>query len=154
MTAGKIAELVKGTVCGDPERTITGISGIKDAAADQLSFVGNKKYEDQLGTSAAGIVLVCKDLANASTENRTLIVCDNVDVAFAKLSAMYADEPPVYPVGIHPSAVVNPSAKMFPSVPMPWWKPEPKSATEPLSVLCAISGMMQKSARQHCFTQM
>ena len=111
-SAAQIAEITGGRICGDAERTISGIAGIKDAAADQLSFVGNKKYEDQLGTSAAGIVLVCKDLANASTENRTLIVCDNVDVAFAKLSAMYADEPPVYPVGIHPSAVVDPSAKI------------------------------------------
>ena len=112
MTAEKIADLVQGKICGDPQRTINGISGIKDAQADQLSFVGSKKYEEQLTTTAAGIILVCKDLANASTDNRTLIVCENVDIAFAKMSAMFAEEPPAFIPGIHPSAVVDPSAKI------------------------------------------
>ena len=43
MTAEKIAQIVQGSVCGDPQRVITGISGIKDAGADQLSFVSSKK---------------------------------------------------------------------------------------------------------------
>ncbi|MBE6388727.1 MAG: UDP-3-O-(3-hydroxymyristoyl)glucosamine N-acyltransferase [Lentisphaerae bacterium] len=110
MTAEKIAEFVKGTVCGDPQRVITGIAGIKEAASEHLSFVGSKKYEDQLNTTAAGIILVCKDLANVSTDGRTLIVCDNVDLAFAKLTAMFAEEPPAFVPGIHPSAVVDSSA--------------------------------------------
>ena len=62
MTAEKIAEIVQGSVCGDPQRQITGVSGIKDAAENQLSFVGNKRYEELLDSSKAGIVLVCKDL--------------------------------------------------------------------------------------------
>ncbi len=112
MTAEKIAGIVNGSVCGDPQRVITGISGIKDATIDQLSFVSNKKYEDLLASSAAGIVLVCKDLAGVSTENRSLVVCDNVDFAFAKLTALFAEEPPAFVPGIHPSAVVAPDAKI------------------------------------------
>ncbi|MBE6376690.1 MAG: UDP-3-O-(3-hydroxymyristoyl)glucosamine N-acyltransferase [Lentisphaeria bacterium] len=112
MNAEKIAEIVGGSICGDPARIINGVSGIKDAASDQLSFVGNKKYEDQLNTTNAGIILVCKDLASASTENRTLIVCENVDFAFAKITALFAEEPPAPVIGIHPAAVVDPSAKI------------------------------------------
>ncbi len=112
MTAEKIAQIVQGSVCGDPQRVITGISGIKDAGADQLSFVSSKKYEDLLASSAAGIVLVCKDLAGASTENRSLVICENVDFAFAKLTAMFAEEPPAFEPGIHPSAVVAADAKI------------------------------------------
>ena len=112
MTAEKISEIVQGSVCGDPQRVITGISGIKDANCDQLSFVGNKRYEELLDSSKAGIVLVCKDLANASTENRSLIVCENVDYAFAKLTALFAEEPPAPVRGIHPSAVVDPTAEI------------------------------------------
>jgi len=110
MSAEKIAEIVQGTICGDPQRTIDGIAGIKYAAANHLSFVGSKKYEHQLGETAAGIILICKDLAGASTENRTLIVCDNVDLAFAKMSALFAEEPPQAVPGIHPSAVIAASA--------------------------------------------
>ena len=110
LTAAKIAEIVKGQVVGDPERTITGVSGIREAKVTDLSFVGNKLYEKQLSETAAGIILVCADLANAEAENRTLIVCENVDYAFSVAVAMFAEEPPVWPVGIHPSAVVSPNA--------------------------------------------
>ena len=110
MTAEKIAEITGGTVYGDPKREINEVSGIKDAAANHLSFAGNKKYEEQLNSSAAGIVLVSKDLANVSTENRTIIVCENVDYAFAKVTALFAEEPPAPTPGIHPSAVVDPTA--------------------------------------------
>ncbi|MBR7120847.1 MAG: UDP-3-O-(3-hydroxymyristoyl)glucosamine N-acyltransferase [Lentisphaeria bacterium] len=110
MTASQIAQIIQGTVCGDPQRVITSVSGIKDAAADQLSFVGSKRYEELLASSKAGIVLVCKDLANASTDNRTLIVCENVDYAFAKVTAIFAEEPPAATPGIHPTASVAPSA--------------------------------------------
>jgi len=65
ITAAKLAELVKGRISGDPERVINGVCGIKDAGADQLSFIGNKKYEHQLETAKAGIILVCEDMANA-----------------------------------------------------------------------------------------
>ncbi len=112
MTAAAIADIVKGTIAGDPERVITGVAGIKDAAADQLSFVGSKKYEEQLKHTAAGVILVCKDLASAVSENRTLIICDNVDIAFAKVTAIFAEEPPAFVPGIHPSAVVDPAAKL------------------------------------------
>ena len=45
MSATKIAELVGGTVAGNAERIVCGVSGIRDANAEQLSFVSNKKYE-------------------------------------------------------------------------------------------------------------
>ena len=45
MTAAQIAEIVKGQIVGDPERTITGVSGIREAKSTDLSFVGNKRYE-------------------------------------------------------------------------------------------------------------
>ena len=112
LSAAEIAEITGGRLCGDGARTITGISGVKDAAANMLSFVGSKKYEEQLNNTAAGIILVCPDLANADCSNRSIIVCDNVDLSFARIAAMYAEEPPVPTPGVHPSAVVDPSAKL------------------------------------------
>ncbi len=112
LTAAEIAEITGGRLCGDADRAVTGISGVKDAAANMLSFVGSKKYEEQLNSTAAGIILVCPDLACADCSNRSIIVCDNVDLAFAKIAAMYAEEPPAPVPGVHPSAVVDPSAKL------------------------------------------
>lgn len=112
LTAAKIAEMVNGKLIGSPDRTISSVSGIRDAQSDQLSFIGNKKYQHQLESTKAGVVLVCPDLADAPAVGRTLIVCDNVDYAFAKVIAVFAEEPPKWPVGVHPSAVVSPDAKL------------------------------------------
>lgn len=112
LTAAKIAEMVNGKLIGSPDRTISSVSGIRDAQSDQLSFIGNKKYQHQLESTKAGVVLVCPDLADAPAVDRTLIVCDNVDYAFAKVIAVFAEEPPKWPVGVHSSAVVSPDAKL------------------------------------------
>lgn len=112
MTASEVAELVGGRIVGDPARAINGVEGIRNAKPEHLSFVGNKKYEDQLDGAKAGIIMVCKELGNASAEDRTLIVCENVDLAFAKVAARFAEEPPAVVVGVHPSAVVDPSAQL------------------------------------------
>ncbi len=112
LTAAKIAEMVNGKLVGSPDRTISSVSGIRDAQSDQLSFIGNKKYQHQLESTKAGVVLVCPDLADAPAVDRSLIVCDNVDYAFAKVIAVFAEEPPKWPVGVHPSAVVSPEAKL------------------------------------------
>ena len=112
LTAAKIAEMVNGKLVGSPDRTISSVSGIRDAQSDQLSFIGNKKYQHQLESTKAGVVLVCPDLADAPAVDRTLIVCENVDYAFATVIAVFAEEPPKWPVGVHPSAVVSPEAKL------------------------------------------
>ena len=112
LTAAKIAEMVNGKLVGSPDRTISSVSGIRDAQSDQLSFISNKKYQHQLESTKAGVVLVCPDLADAPAVDRTLIVCENVDYAFATVIAVFAEEPPKWPVGVHPSAVVSPEAKL------------------------------------------
>ena len=112
LTAAKIAKMVNGKLIGSPDRTISSVSGIRDAQSDQLSFIGNKKYQHQLESTKAGVVLVCPDLADAPAVDRSLIVCENVDYAFATVIAVFAEEPPKWPVGVHPSAVVSPEAKL------------------------------------------
>ena len=112
LSAKQIAEIAGGEIKGDPERIITSVAAVMDATPEQLSFVGHKRYEKQLDTTHAGVILVCPDLANASCDGRTLIVCKNVDYAFGLVLERFAEEPPKWPVGVHPSAVVSPDAKL------------------------------------------
>lgn len=111
-SAAQIAEITGGRICGDAGRSVNGISGIKDAGVDQLTFVGSKRFEEQFNNTKAGVILVCPDFADADAAERTLIVCDNVDIAFAKMAALYAEEAPAAVPGVHPSAVIDPSAKL------------------------------------------
>jgi len=112
LTAAAVAELVNGTLIGDAEKVTNGVAGVKDATAEKISFVGSKKYQHQLETTAAGIVLINEDMANAPLNGRSFVVCSNVDAAFAKVLEFFAPEPVVYAPGIHPAASVDPTAKI------------------------------------------
>ena len=112
VTAAEIAEMIKGKLVGDPARVIRSVAGIKEAKSDQLSFIGNKRYEHQFETTEAGVILVCPDLESAAGDKHTLIVTEHVDYAFAKIVALFAEEAPKFAPGVHPSAVVASDAKI------------------------------------------
>jgi len=112
ITAAEIAGMVEGEVIGDASRAVSRVASIKDAAGDSCTFVGNKKYEHWLTETKAGVVLICRDLADSPSEGRTFVVCKNCDLAFGKVIEFFAPEPIRYPAGVHPSAVVHPSVKL------------------------------------------
>ena len=110
VSAKQIAELVGGKLLGDETKMVSGVSSLKDATSEQASFVGNKKYQNQLETTKAQVVLVCEELENEPLNGRTFIVCESVDLAFSKVIMVFAPPAPEYPAGVHPSAVVSGSA--------------------------------------------
>jgi len=110
VSAKQLAELVGGKLLGDETKMVSGVSSLKDATPDQVSFVGNKKYQSQLETTKAQVVLVCEDLEDEPLNGRTFIVCESVDLAFSKVIMVFAPEAPKYPAGVHPSAVIASSA--------------------------------------------
>lgn len=111
-TAGEIAQMINGKVLGDAGRIVRRVSAMRYAQSDDLSFVGNKRYRSQLETTAAGTVLVCPELEKENYPDKTLIVCENVDLAFARIAGEFAEEPPEWEKGVHPSAVVSPAARL------------------------------------------
>ncbi len=112
LTAAQVAEMVNGEVLGNPERIVNKVASLKEADEFSCGFVGNKKYEHQLTDTKAAVVLVCKDLVNAPLNGRTHILCDSCDISFSKIIEYFAPEAVVYPVGIHPTASVHPTAKL------------------------------------------
>ncbi len=112
ITAGQIAEAVNGKVAGNPEKVVCGVASLNEAAENQTSFVGNKRYLSQLPDSKAGVILVDKKLEKQLTDGRTYVLCENVDYSFSKVIAFFAPEPVTYAPGIHPSAVVADSANI------------------------------------------
>jgi UDP-3-O-[3-hydroxymyristoyl] glucosamine N-acyltransferase len=110
INAKQLAEIVNGKIIGDGNVVVNGVSSLKDATSHSISFVGNKKYQSQLSTTKAGIVLLCLELEDEPLNGRTFIVCDNVDMAFAKAIMIFAPDAPRYSLGVHPTAVVATSA--------------------------------------------
>ena len=149
-TAKEIAEMLKGTIKGDDSVVITGVSSLKEATPSHVSFLGNKKYHPQLAPSKAGVVLLSKDLENEELpNNKTYIICNNVDLAFSDVIALFA--PPHLFLNVQSTrqqSLTRPqsSAIMFISAPMQSLTKMPQSETEVPSAQELTSVRKQKSA--------
>jgi UDP-3-O-[3-hydroxymyristoyl] glucosamine N-acyltransferase len=87
---------------------ITGVCGIEEAAAGQITFVANPKYAAAARTTKAAAVIVDdKFPALAIPTLRT----SNPYLAFSRAVALFY-EPPRYEPGVHPTAVIDSSAKV------------------------------------------
>ena len=69
---------------------IESIDTLKDATSNQLSFLDNKKYLDQLQNTNAGAVLVHKDFEQYVPENTVALVCDEPYLSLAYASKLFA----------------------------------------------------------------
>lgn len=112
--AGELAVFVEGELKGNPGITLKGAASLQDATAEQVSFLGNKQYLDQLEKSQAGVILLSAQLVNEANprEDQTIITCQNVDLAFSKAIMVFAPEPIKFAPGISDSAVVAESAEI------------------------------------------
>lgn len=103
----ELAELVGGIVDGDDQTMIRGVAGIREAEPGEITFVANPKYEEFLGVTRASAVITTKSLSAP----KPLIRIDNPYYAYLQVLNLFAADLAVrYPRGVHPSAVVDPSA--------------------------------------------
>jgi UDP-3-O-[3-hydroxymyristoyl] glucosamine N-acyltransferase len=110
-TAAVLAAHVQGTVVGDPAVELTGLAAAADAQPGELTFAEKESYFEAANLSQASAILVGSETAASA---KVLIRVSQVRVAMARLLALF-HPPPVFPAGIHPSAVVAPSARVDPS---------------------------------------
>ncbi len=87
---------------------ITGVAGIENAAPGQLTFVSNPKYNSAAKTTRASAVIVAEDFPAISTG---MLRSKNPYLAWAKAIELFY-QPPRYAPGVHPAAVVHPTAKL------------------------------------------
>jgi UDP-3-O-[3-hydroxymyristoyl] glucosamine N-acyltransferase len=89
---------------GDAALPITGVAGMEQASASELTFLANPKYAPRVKNSRAAAILASKELDGIATLVSAL---PYVDFARA-LELFYA--PPRPPAGIHPTASVAATA--------------------------------------------
>ncbi|MHB1840023.1 MAG: UDP-3-O-(3-hydroxymyristoyl)glucosamine N-acyltransferase [Acidobacteriaceae bacterium] len=114
MQLAELARRLNARLQGSPENPapetvgVTGVAGIEEAGAHQVTFVANPKYAALTKTTQAAAVLVAEDFpAIAAATLRTA----NPYLAFARAIEIFY-QPPVYPAGIHPAAIVHPTARL------------------------------------------
>jgi len=101
-----VASAVGGSVVGDPERRVTGISTLDRAGAGDLSFLSSAKYAKELVESAAGAVLVTPDLASAPGRCAHRIIVARPHEAMLALIPRFYRLPERPFTGVHPTAIV------------------------------------------------
>ncbi len=108
LNLGEVADLVGGQIVGgDKNLLVTGVAGIRDAQKGDITFLGNDKYLPFLYETQASAAIVPYGTGVASLP---LVQCENPTLAFTKIAVFFAPEPVEFPVGTHPTAVIDDSA--------------------------------------------
>lgn len=108
MKLADLAHHLGATLVGDPSAKITGVAAIDTASTGDLTFVANPKYASQARTTKATAVLVEPSFTEISTATLRI---ENPYLAFARAIELFY-QPPAYAPGIHPTAVISPTAKI------------------------------------------
>jgi UDP-3-O-[3-hydroxymyristoyl] glucosamine N-acyltransferase len=105
----EIAELLNAAFEGDGSILIAAAASIESAGPSEISFIGNRKAFGQAEQSQAGCLIVPPNFPNPA--GRTVIRAAQPRNAFAAIVARLHPKP-IPPPGVHPTAVVSPTAEV------------------------------------------
>lgn len=109
--AQQIAQLIEGTVDGDPKAVVRNVSKIEEGKPETLTFFANQKYEQYIYTTQASVVIVNNDFVPQQPVAATLIRVPDAYQALAKLLEMYEQMQP-QKSGIEQPSFVHSSASV------------------------------------------
>jgi len=113
----KLSEVAKKLGCrleGSPDIEIDGVAGIENAEAGQVTFLANRRYFPLLKKTRASAILVEEGVGlarDASLPPLAALRTANPYLAFAHAIELFY-QPPRYAPGIHPTAIIAPSARI------------------------------------------
>mgnify|MGYP001031013382 CR=1 FL=1 len=110
-SAQQIAEILNGTIEGDPKVTVHNISKIECGTPGTLSFLANPKYTHYIYETKASIVLINEDFVPTKPIEACLIRVKNSYEALAKLLEIY-NQLNEKPKGIEKHTFIHKSAKI------------------------------------------
>jgi len=110
-TLGRIAEALGATLEGDPARVIVGVAPLDVAGPEHVSFLANSRYARAAARSAAGAVVVGREVEGLP---QALLRVDSPQTAMIALLRLFHPEPHAVS-GIHPAAVVAGEASVHPT---------------------------------------
>jgi UDP-3-O-[3-hydroxymyristoyl] glucosamine N-acyltransferase len=109
-TVRDIVALSGGELVGDSSLQIKGAASLAEATPGEISFFANRKYITLLRKTRASAVFVPADFAESTTPAQIRV--SNPTKAFEQVVLQFAPKPITFAAGVHPSAVVDPSARL------------------------------------------
>jgi UDP-3-O-[3-hydroxymyristoyl] glucosamine N-acyltransferase len=109
MKLSEIASALDATLeNADPNTEITGVAGIEEAGAQQITFVANQKYAAAAKSTSAAAVIVSDSFAAIPIG---MLRSKNPYLAFARAINLFYQQPRYEPM-VHPTAVIAKTAKI------------------------------------------
>ncbi len=118
LTLTSLLELTEGTLSAASQEKhcaeLTGYATLAEATPQQVSFLGNTRYESDAKISQAGVILAPKG-QSVELGQSIVILCENPMVAFDLVMRHFTQPAAPFRPGIHPTAFVSPEAKVDPN---------------------------------------
>ena len=108
-TLSDLADLLDVRLFGDGDLEITGVAGVREARAGDVTFLVNPRYESYLADSGATAVLVAAYRPDCPIAQ---LVAADPYLSFLRCVKIFRQERPRPPVGVHPSAFVGPDVTL------------------------------------------
>ena len=113
LTAGEIAKICGGKLRGEAACKLDGLAPANSAGASQVAYVSDLSDKALFENSRAGCLIAPLSAENEKTSCPNVVCCENPLWAFTLvMRRVYDDTKPAIAPGVHPSAVIHPSAKI------------------------------------------
>jgi UDP-3-O-[3-hydroxymyristoyl] glucosamine N-acyltransferase len=109
-TLQELATMFDGELVGDPALKITGAASLAEAVSGEIAFFSDPRYGVLLRKTHASAVLVPLNFSDSISAAQIRVV--NPAKAFEQVVVRFAPNPITFAPGVHPSAVVDPTAKL------------------------------------------
>ncbi len=114
MKLSKIAEVLACEVSPEAkDLDIENIASVGLAQKNSITFLSDPKYKDSLETCLAPAVIVKKGV---SVTGKTSLEVDDPYLGYALVAQLFEDTTPIFGTGVHPTAIIDSTAKLESSV--------------------------------------
>jgi UDP-3-O-[3-hydroxymyristoyl] glucosamine N-acyltransferase len=111
LSLGETAQIAGGELeRGDPAARVRGINTLAEAGPEEVTFLANSRYKTLLAGCRAAAVII--DEKTPPRSGLPYIRCPDPYLGYTRVVRRFAPDVPRPPVGVHPTAWVDPSAEL------------------------------------------
>lgn len=109
ITLAELAQRFNAKFRGDAQHRVSGVASLESAGPEDVAFLASSALRAQLNNTAAGVVVLTESDVGDFAGNA--LVHNNPHLCFAHIAGVFRPADAPVP-GIHPTAVVDPSARI------------------------------------------
>ncbi len=109
-TLSELAAKTAATLVGDPTLIVSGVNTLDEATNQDVSFLANPRYLQNMENSSAGVICVNEETPRMDGKN--YLISDHPSRLFQTIAELFSPHLQSGFSGVHPTAVIHPSAQI------------------------------------------